>query len=319
MTVASAAGIDAGKSYLDVGIEPSRRHFRVANAADGIEEAIARLQQADVRKVVLEAIGPFAHAAVTGLVAAGFEVGLVNPRRIKAFREAEGKRAKTDRLDARLIARFAMQMTEPLRPVPSENQQRLKALATRRRQLVEMIAMEKTRLKQAAEPWLCESHRAAIAALGAERARVEADLEAKLAADASVKRRQTILLSMPGVGPAISTTLVTDLPELGTLDRRAIASLAGLAPHPSQSGTSIGRNQIGGGRPCVRTALYMAGLVASRSDPRFRAEYRAMRADGKPAKVAIIAIARKLLVLANSLVKYDCLYNPDHAVASTAH
>lgn len=319
MTAACAAGIDAGKMYLDIGIEPSRKHFRVANEAAGIEDAIARLQHAGVGKVVLEAIGPFAQPVVSRLVTAGFEVGLVNPRRIKAFREAEGKRAKTDRLDARLIARFAMQMTEPLRPVPTESQQALKALATRRRQLVEMIAMEKTRLKQAADPWLCESYRTAIAALSTERVRIEADIDARLAADGGSARKRTILISLPGFGPAVSSTLITDLPELGTLDRRAIASLAGLAPHPSQSGISIGRNQIGGGRPCVRTALYMAGLVASRCDPRFKREYTAMRAEGKPAKVAIIAIARKLLVLANSLVKNDNLYDPNHADAGTIH
>jgi len=319
MMAALAAGIDAGKTYLDIGIEPSRKHFRVANAAAGIEDAIARLQQAGVGKVVLEAIGPFAQAAVTRLVAAGFEVGLVNPRRIKAFREAEGRRAKTDRLDARLIARFAVRMTDALRPVPTESQQALKALATRRRQLVEMIAMEKTRLKQAADPLLCESHRTAIAALSAERARIEADIDARLAADAAATRKRAILLSVPGFGPAVATTLITDLPELGTLDRRAIASLAGLAPHPTQSGTSIGRNQIGGGRPCVRTALYMAGLVAGRCNPRFRTEYQAMRAEGKPAKVAIIATARKLLVLANSLVKNDRLYDPAHVAANVTH
>jgi transposase len=319
MTAALAAGVDAGKRYLDVGIEPSRKHFRVANAAAGIEDAITRLRGAGVRKVVLEAIGPFAHAAVKRLVAEGFEVGLINPRRIKAFREAEGKRAKTDRLDARLIARFAVQMTDALRPVPSESQQALKALATRRRQLVEMIAMEKTRLKQVAESWLCESHRAAIAALTVERKRIEADIENRLAADPAATRKMTILISLPGFGPAITNTLITDLPELGTLDRRAIASLAGLAPHPSQSGTSAGRNQIGGGRPCVRTALYMAGLVASRCDPRFRADYKAMRADGKPAKVAIIAVARKLLVLANSLVKRDTLYDAGYSPDTTIH
>lgn len=319
MTAACAAGIDAGKMYLDIGIEPSRKHFRVANEAAGIEDAIARLQHAGVGKVVLEAIGPFAQPVVSRLVTAGFEVGLVNPRRIKAFREAEGKRAKTDRLDARLIARFAVQMTEALRPVPTESQQALKTLATRRRQLVEMIAMEKTRLKQAVDPWLCESHRTAIAALSTERARIEADIDARLAVDGRSTRKRTILISLPGFGPAVSTTLITDLPELGTLDRRAIASLAGLAPHPSQSGTSIGRNQIGGGRPCVRTALYMAGLVASRCDPRFKREYTAMRAEGKPAKVAIIAIARKLLVLANTLVKNDNLYDPNHADAGTIH
>jgi transposase len=319
MTPVVSAGIDAGKTYLDIGIEPSRSCFRVANAAAGIEDAIVRLQQAGVRKVVLEAIGPFAQAMVTRLVSTGFEVGLVNPRRIKAFREAEGKRAKTDRLDASLIARFAVRMTDALRPVPTANQQALKALATRRRQLVEMIAMEKTRLKQVADPLLCESHRAAIAALTVERRRIETDIDARLAPDAALARRKAILISLPGFGPAISTTLITDLPELGALDRRAIASLAGLAPHPMQSGISAGRNQIGGGRPCVRTALYMASLVASRCNPRFKLEYQAMRAEGKPAKVAIIAIARKLLVLANSLVKNDSLYDPTRADANIIH
>jgi len=319
MTVAVAAGIDAGKSYLDIGIEPARRHFRVMNAPAGIEDAVSRLQQAGVDRVVLEAIGPFAQPAVRRLVAAGFQVALINPRRIKAFREAEGKRAKTDRLDARLIARFAIRMSDALRPLPSESQQELKALATRRRQLVEMIAMEKTRLKQTVDPWLCESHRTAIATLSAERSRIEANLDARLTADAAAQRRRAILFSIPGFGPAVSTTLITDLPELGTLDRRAIASLAGLAPHPNQSGTSIGRNQIGGGRPCVRTALYMAGLVASRCNPRFRAEYRSMRADGKPAKVALIAVARKLLVLANTLVKQDRRYDPAYSGANITH
>ena len=158
-----------------------------------------------------------------------------------------------------------------------------------------------------------------MAALSAERARIEADIDARLAADAAATRKRAILLSVPGFGPAVATTLITDLPELGTLDRRAIASLAGLAPHPTQSGTSIGRNQIGGGRPCVRTALYMAGLVAGRCNPRFRTEYQAMRAEGKPAKVAIIATARKLLVLANSLVKNDRLYDPAHVAANVTH
>lgn len=319
MSQVIAAGIDAGKHYLDVGIEPARHYFRVANAADGIEDAVARLQCAGVRKVVLEAIGPFAQAIVRRLVADGFDVGLVNPRRIKAFREAEGRRAKTDRLDARLIARFAVRMTDALRPVPTENQQALKALATRRRQLVEMIAMEKTRLKQVAGPLLCESHRTAIAALTIERQHIENEMNARLAHDPALAQRRDILISLPGVGPMIATTLITELPELGTLDRRAIASLAGLAPHPNQSGMSLGRNQIGGGRPCARTALYMAALVATRSDPRFKAAYLAMRADGKPAKVALIAIARRLLVLANSLAKTRNLYDPTRSADTISH
>jgi transposase len=204
-------------------------------------------------------------------------------------------------------------MSEALRPVPSAEQQALKALATRRRQLVEMIAMEKTRLKQAADPLLIESHRAAIAVLAAERARIENEIAARLCADAALARRRAILVSLPGFGPQVASTLITDLPELGATDRRGIASLAGLAPHPSQSGNAPGRNRISGGRPCVRAALYMAGLVASRCDTHFHAEYQAIRAEGKPAKVAIIAVARKLLVLANALVKNDRLYDPNYS------
>lgn len=312
MMAACAAGIDAGKVYLDVGIEPSGRRFRVKNAADGIERLVGRLQGAGVRRVILEAIGPYARAVVAALVSGGFEVGLVNPRRIKGFRNAEGKRAKTDRLDAGLIARFALRMSDTLRPLPTANQQALKGLATRRRQLVEIIAMEKTRLKQVADPLLVDSHRTMIALLAAERKRIEAEIASRLAADALLARRYAVLVSLPGFGPQVATTLITDLPELGSIDRRAIASLAGLAPHPTQSGTSPGRNQIAGGRPCVRTALYMAGLVACRCDQRFHAEYLAIRADGKPAKVAIIAIARKLLVLANTIVKNDCFYDQDY-------
>lgn len=313
MTAVCAAGIDAGKLSLDVGIEPSRRCFRVSNTPEGIASLIDRLHQAGVDRVVLEAIGPYGRAVVAGLDQAGFAVGVVNPRRIKAFRDAEGKRAKTDRLDAGLIARFAVKMSDALRALPSANQQALKALATRRRQLVEMIAMEKTRLKQAVDPVLCDSHRTTITALSTQRAHIEAEISAKLAAETPLTRRMTILRSLPGFGAANATTLLTDLPELGSVDRRAIASLAGVAPHPAQTGLAPGRNQIAGGRPCVRIALYMAGLVASRCDPRFKAEYQAMRAAGKPAKVAIIAIARKLLVLANTLIKQDSLYDPTRA------
>jgi transposase len=314
-TVACAAGIDVGKVYLDVGIEPSGRRFRVANAPDGIRKLVARLRRDRPERVVIEAIGPYARAVIVALDAAGFAVGAVNPRRIKGYRKAEGRRAKTDRLDAGLIARFALSMREPLRPLPTAEDQTLKDLAARRRQLVEMIAMEKTRLKQAVAPLIAASHRTAIAALSAERKRIEAELERRLAADDNRRRRYELLITLPGFGRQVATTLITDLPELGNTDRRAIASLAGLAPHPSQSGLSPGRNQIGGGRPCVRAALYMASLGACRSDPRFRAAYQASRAEGKPAKVALIAVARKLLVIANTLVREDRPYDPGFAAS----
>lgn len=312
--VACAAGIDVGKSWLDVGLAPEGRSFRVANSGAGIETLIERLRRAGAERVVLEAIGPYGRAVVRALSGAAFAVGEVNPRRIKAFREVEGRRAKTDRLDAGLIARFALRMSDAFRPLPSADQQALRDLATRRRQLVEMIAMEKTRLKQAPMPLLADSHRTAIAALGAERQAIEAELARRLGQDQDLTRRYHILISLPGIGPQVATTLLTDLPELGSVDRRAIASLAGLAPHPSQSGIAPGRNQIAGGRPCVRSALYLAGLSASRCNTKWRAEYQAMRSQGKPAKVAIIAVARKLLVLANTLIKTDQHFNPEHHV-----
>jgi transposase len=303
-----AAGIDVGQRFLDVGLAPSGRTFRVPHVAEGIATIIARLTREGVRRVVLEAIGPCAQRLVAALAAAGFEVGIVNPRRIKAFRDAEGRRAKTDRLDARLIARFAVTMSEAVRPLPSAEQLALKALSLRRRQLTEMIAMEKTRLKQAVEPLLLDSHRATIAALTAECDKVEAELAARVANDPELARVFRILTSIPGIGARIATVLVTDLPELGQRDRKAIASLAGLAPHISQSGNAPPRAAIAGGRPCVRSAAYMAGLVATRAHPEMKAVYQALRAQGKPAKVAIIAIARRLLVTANALVKANKEY-----------
>lgn len=306
--LAVAAGVDAGQRFLDVALAPSGQTFRMPNLAEGIAEIIARLERSGVRRVVLEAIGPYAEPLVRALSVAGFEVGIVNPRRIKAFREAEGGRAKTDRLDARLIARFALTMPETLRPLPTDTQLELKALSLRRRQLTEMIAMEKTRMKQVRGTLLLDSHRAAIAALSAQCQAIEAELAKRIGDDAELRRILHILKSIPGIGERVATLLITDLPELGQRDRKAIASLAGLAPHVSQSGAAPPRAAIAGGRPCVRAALYMAALVAARHHPKLRDDYNALRLQGKPGKVALIAIARKLLVTANALVKADTPY-----------
>ncbi len=307
-SLALAAGIDVGQRFLDVGLAPSGKTFRVPNAAEGVAAVVERLTQAGVGRVVLEAIGPYARQLVSALGAAGFEVGLVNPRRIKAFREFEGRRAKTDRLDARLIARFALAMTDAIRPLPSAEQLTLKALATRRRQLTEMIAMEKTRLKQTAEPLLLDNHRATISVLTTQCHQIETELARRIAADPQLACSFEILTSIPGIGERVATVLITELPEIGRVDRKAVASLAGLAPHVSQSGNAPPRAAISGGRPCVRTALYMAALVASRHNPRMKAAYQALREQGKPAKLALIAIARKLLVTANTMVKNNTRY-----------
>ena len=237
------------------------------------------------------------------LADAGFEVGIIDPKRIRALRIAEGKKAKTDALDAKLIARFALIMQDAARPVPSPKAFEIRALSTRRRQLVEMIAMEKVRLKQTLDEAIAQSARFVIATLGQERARIEAELGRALLAEGDGRARAELLQTIPGVGPAISMTLMADLPELGNLDRKTVGSLAGLAPHPNQSGTHIGQAHIAGGRPCVRAALYLAAVSAVRSDRGFKREYLAMRKDGKAAKVALVAIARKIAVAANAILK----------------
>jgi transposase len=301
-TRACAAGIDVGRDFLDVAIAPSGRWFRAPNNPAGVKLVLARLARAGALRVVLELIGPYASALMRALAGAGLSVGVVDPKRIKALRLAEGKHAKTDKLDAELIARFALIMKDAGRPLPSAESLAIRALSTRRRQIVEMIAMEKVRLKQALDEPIAQSHRAMIALLGAERARLEHELTARTRAEPGGAQRETLLRTIPGVGPAIAMTLLADLPELGKLDRKAIASLAGLAPQANQSGTKDGRAHIQGGRPCVRAAMFLAALTGVRSDKGFKREYQAMRAAGKPGKVALIAIARKMLVAANSMV-----------------
>lgn len=303
MTLSCAAGIDVGRDFFDVGLAPSGQVFRAANGAQGVEAIVARLRRAGVVRVVLESIGGYAARLVRALAAAGFEVGVIDPKRIRALRIAEGRRAKTDRLDAKLIARFALIMQDAARPVPSAKAFEIRSLSTRRRQLVEMAAMEKVRLKQTLDEAVAASCRQIIALLAEERAKVEDLLRTELLQAAGGAERSRLLQTIPGVGPAVSMTLLADLPELGSLDRKAIASLAGLAPHPNQSGTRTGQAHISGGRPCVRAALYMAAISAARSDKGFKPQYLAMRHAGKPAKVALIAIARKIVIAANGMLK----------------
>ena len=303
MTVACAAGVDVGRDYLDVAFAPSGTGFRVPNGPKGIEAVVGRLKRAGVSRVVLESMGTYAARLVRALGQAGLAVGVVDPKRIRGLRLVEGKHAKTDRLDAKLIARFALLVSDVARPVPSPESLEIRALSTRRRQLVEMAAKEKTRLKQTIDEEIAQSCRSMIAMLSAERDQVEARLRERLLARSSEQQRFELLQTAPGIGPTVAMTLLADLPEIGTTGRKGVASLAGLAPHPNESGSRIGGAHIKGGRPCVRAALYMAAVTAARSDKGFKAEYQAMRAAGKPAKVALVAIARKLLVAANSMLR----------------
>lgn len=302
MTIACAAGVDIGRDFLDVGLAPSGKTFKQANGPGGIEAVIERLRSEGVSRVILESIGGYGARLVRALAEAGFEVGVVDPKRIRALRIAEGKRAKTDRLDAKLIARFALIMEDASRPVPSARAFEIKALSTRRRQIVEMAAVEKTRLKQTLDEAVAASCRTMIDLLSQERGRIEAQLDEMLSGPVEQESRR-LLQTIPGIGPAVSLTLLADMPELGSLNRKSAASLAGLAPHADESGTRTGKAHISGGRPCVRAALYMAAISAARTDKGFRQEYLALRAAGKPAKVALVAVARRLVAAANSILK----------------
>jgi transposase len=304
-----SAGVDVGSTWLDLGFHPFAKPMRARNSEAGVATIVAALRQRGVGRVAMEAIGGYAHKLVAALIEAGVTVFTVNPRRIKAFRDAEGLIAKTDRLDASLIARFAHFMADELRPLRDAGQAVLKALSTRRRQLTESIAIEKTRLKQAFDPLIAESCREMIALLEDRRRTIEAELDRRIEAEDRMARRRAILSSIPGIAARISALVAIEMPELGELGRKEAASLAGLAPHPSQSGLSLGRNAISGGRPCLRAAFYMAALVAVRSHPRFKRIYQDLRGAGKPPKVALVAIARRMVAIANALVRDDITFD----------
>jgi len=311
--MALTAGVDVGSTWLDLGFYPLAKYplakpIRAPNSEAGVATIVAALRQRGVGRVALEAIGGYARRLTAALIEAGLSVFVVNPRRIKAFRDAEGLIAKTDRLDAGLIARFAHVMADELRPLRDAGQAVLKALSTRRRQLTESIAMEKTRLKQAYDAPVVASCREMIAILEEKRRTIEAELDRRIEAEARMARRRAILASIPGIAARISALVVVEMPELGEIGRKEAASLAGHAPHPSQSGLTHGRNAISGGRPCLRAAFYMAALNAVRHHPRFKQIYRDLRAAGKPPKVALVAIARRIVVLANALIRQDITF-----------
>lgn len=309
------AGIDVSKQRLDVFVLPQRFGLWAANNVAGITELSGRLEALSVSRIVLEASGGLEYPAARSLSDAGFQVARVQPGRVRGFRTFLGRRAKTDALDAELIARFALAMPdEDIRNIPSARAEAVRSLAARRRQVVDLLVQEKTRLKMTRDAFLIESLRRTIHFLANERRQIEAALTRALENDAETSRKYTLLCSVPGIGKTVATTLLTDMPELGTLNRHQVASLAGLAPHPEQSGMSRTAAHIRGGRSCVRTALYMAAITAIRCNPAFKAFYRRLVETGKPRKIAIVAVARKLAVLANAILRTNAPWNPSVAL-----
>ena len=296
-------GIDVSKDRLDVHVLPSRRAFAVARDGEGLERLGAELRALAPELVVLEATGGFEITAAAALAAAGLPLAVVNPAQIRAFARAVGRLAKTDRLDAALIARFAEQVRPEPRPLASEEARGLAELVARRRQLVEMIGMEANRRRQARSPKVLRGIERTLAALQAALTELDAEIGGQVRGSPAWRAAEDLLTSVPGIGPITARTLIAELPELGRITRRRVAAPVGVAPVNRDSGASRGHRAIAGGRKSVRNVLYMAALTAVRHNPAVRGAYERLRARGTPAKAALVAAMRKLLTIANAVLR----------------
>ena len=297
-------GIDVSKARLDVHLHPFGEHFVVDNDEAGVAALCARLLGLEgVQAVGLEASGRYERLAVAALAEAGLPVMVLNPAQVQAYAHALGKRGKTDPLDARLIALFLEATRPELRPLPDAATQELAALMARRRQLVSMLVAERARYKQASPGVVRVSLARIITSLEDALKELDRDIDTHVRGTPVWREREDLLASVPGVGKTISRTLLAELPELGRLNPRQIAALAGLAPFTRQSGKWRGRSFIAGGRAPVRAALFMGALVACRHNPVLKAFRDRLVMAGKPKLVAIIAVARKLLTILNAIIR----------------
>jgi len=296
-------GIDVSKARLDVAIRPSGEKLSVSNDEAGIQTLVNRLSELKPALIVLEATGGLERNITGALGSAPLPVVVVNPRQVRDFAKATGQLAKTDRIDALVLAHFAEAMRPPLRPLPDEVSLELRALIARRRQLIEMMVAERNRLSGASRS-VKKRIDAHIRWLEAELGRADKDLDQAIRQSPIWHEHEDLLKSVPGIGPIVSRTLLAELPELGTLNRKQIAALAGVAPFNRDSGTFRGRRGIWGGRATVRAALYMAALVASRRNSVIRDFYKRLRDKGKAPKVALVACMRKLLTILNAMIKH---------------
>jgi transposase len=299
---AIAVGIDVSKARLDVHVHPLGEAFFVTRDAAGIESLIERISAHAPSWVAVEATGGFETVVAASLGAAQLPVVVVNPAQIRAFAKALGLRAKTDPIDARVIAHFVATTRPEIRPLPDEATQALADLVARRRQIVQMISAERQREKRAT-PRTKKSIARLIKALVAELDDLETDLKDTVRGSPAWREKEDLLASVPGVGAIIARTMLAELPELGTLDRRQIAALAGLAPWTRQSGQWRGQTFIGGGRAAVRAVLFTGAMTAARFNAPLRTFHQRLIAAGKPKMVALIAVARKLLTILNAILR----------------
>lgn len=295
-------GIDVSKDRLDVHVEPAGEAFAVARDAAGLEVLVGRLGPLAPKTIAVEATGGFEMVVVASLAAASLPVVVVNPAQVRAFARAIGKRAKTDPIDAAVIARFVAATNPEVRPLPDEATRQLSDLVTRRRQIIQMIVAERQREKRAPAR-MRKSILRLLKALQKELTEIDSEIDDAVRGSPVWRASEDLLASVPGVGSTIARTLLAELPELGQLDRREIAALAGFAPYTRQSGQWRGKSLIGGGRATVRAALFMGAMTAVRYNPALRTFHQRLIAAGKPKMVALIAVARKLLTILNAILR----------------
>lgn len=316
MEASIVIGVDVSKHELVIAVHPSGETWTSETTGPAIEVLVARLQTYQPHLIVMEATAGYELPLAAACAAGALPVAIVNPRQVRAFAQAAGHTAKTDAIDAGVLALFGVRMQPAPRALPDADTQALAGLVTRRRQLLEMLGAERRRLEQAPPTGpIARDLRNHIRWLERRVGDVDDEIGTAIQQSAIWRVHEDLLRSVPGIGPTTARTLLAELPELGRLDRRAIAALVGVAPFNCDSGQHRGQRHIWGGRAPVRQSLYMAALVASRHNPVLAAFYRRLRDLGKAPKVALIAVARKLLTMLNAMIKHQARWNPE--VAST--
>ena len=314
-TIATFVGIDVSKAHLDSAVRPGNAPARDANDPAGIAALVARLKPLSPTLVVVEATGGMEVPLVAALQVAGIPAAAINPRQARDFAKATNRLAKTDRIDAEVLAHFAEAIRPPARPLPSAEVRALDALLSRRRQLLEMRIMESNRLGACHDPAVRSGLERHLAWLESEVAATDRGLAEAVKASPAWREKDELLRSIPGLGPVTSTTLLAALPELGTIDGGKVSALVGLAPFADDSGTHRGGRHVRGGRAAVRRVLYMAALSAVRYNPAMKAFRDRLEARGKKPKVILTAVARKLLVIANAILRTGRRWEPTMAMA----
>jgi transposase len=313
-TVDRYVGVDVSKARLDVAVRPTGERYSVANDPEGIETLVGGLEEVDPPKlVVLEATGGFERPAAMAIAASGIPVAVVNPRKARDFAKATGTLAKTDRIDAYVLARFAEALKPEPKALPDEEAVLLGEIIDRRRQLIGMLVAENNRLSATVSSPVKKRVRAHLRWLEKELKRAERDLEDVVEASPVWRENEALLRSVPGVGPALARTLLAELPELGTLTHKRLCALVGVAPFNRDSGRMRGKREVWGGRARVRSALYMSAMVASRHNPLIRQFYERLVEAGKPKKVALVACMRKLLSILNAMMRDQTPWRSIHA------